>query len=120
MHSILVQIDRCEEMIRLEKKQIHLWSKRLHIALQCFKEYLLTLSYFDKVLSENTAKNFEDNNAIQIEILTEESKELLVTIKSRVIFSKDLYNLESLFLFKRPSFLYSRISRVNVKHAKRL
>jgi hypothetical protein len=82
MHSILVQIERCEEMIRLEKHQIRLWSKRLHIALQCFKEYLLTLSYFDKVLYENSAKDNEHDEGIQIEILNEESKELLVTIKS--------------------------------------
>jgi len=60
-HSIEVYIQRCIEMMRMEKKdksQSRLWSKRMHTSLKCYKENLITLYALEKKIAAfNEANN---------------------------------------------------------------
>lgn len=49
-HSIEIYVQRCIEMMKVEKKQLVLWTKRMHVALKCYKENLITLYSIEKKL----------------------------------------------------------------------
>ena len=51
-HSIEVFIQRCYEMIKVDKKQNKLWAQRMHTSLRCYKESLLLLFVFEKKQKE--------------------------------------------------------------------
>ena len=57
-HSVEIYIQRCIEMMRVEKKQARLWSKRMHTSLKCYKENLISMY----VLEKKIAKFDEENN----------------------------------------------------------
>ena len=61
-HSIEVFIQRCYEMIRVDKKQNKLWAKRMHTSLKCYKENLIFLYSIEKKLKEHNEKNDNDSN----------------------------------------------------------
>ena len=59
-HSIETYIQRCIEMMRMDKKQSRLWSKRMHTALKCYKENLVTLFVLEKKIAAfNEANNIK-------------------------------------------------------------
>lgn len=47
-HKVLQQMEHNFDMVQSDKKKWHLWTKRLHIALQAYKELLFTLNTMDK------------------------------------------------------------------------
>lgn len=51
-HSIEVFIQRCLEMMRVEKKQNRLWAKRMHVSVKCYKENMQTLFVLEKKLAQ--------------------------------------------------------------------
>lgn len=61
-HSVEIYIQRCIEMMRMDKKQSRLWSKRMHTSLKCYKENLITMFVLEKKIA---AFNEEHNVQIQ-------------------------------------------------------
>ena len=57
IHYIQGQIENYSEMLRLEKKKITLWSRRLHLAVRAYQELLMTLSAMDKYSDESVKKS---------------------------------------------------------------
>ncbi|CAF0709541.1 unnamed protein product [Brachionus calyciflorus] len=51
-HSIEVFIQRCFEMMRVEKENNKLWAKRMHTSLKCYKENLVTLFALEKKIAD--------------------------------------------------------------------
>lgn len=51
-HKVLQQMENDFDMIQSDKKKWNLWSKRLHIALQAYRELLFTLNAMDKSTDE--------------------------------------------------------------------
>lgn len=51
-HSIEVFIQRCIEMMKVDKKQNRLWAKRMHTSIKCYKENLMTLFVLEKKLAQ--------------------------------------------------------------------
>jgi hypothetical protein len=52
-----VFIQRCTEMMRMDKKTSRLWAKRMHISLKCYKENLVNLYALEKKISVFNSKN---------------------------------------------------------------
>lgn len=51
-HSIEVFIQRCLEMMRVDKKQDRVWAKRMHSSVKCYKENIQALFMMEKKLSQ--------------------------------------------------------------------
>ncbi|XP_068081977.1 protein timeless homolog [Anabrus simplex] len=47
-HFVQTQLETYYEMMTSDKKKIHLWSRRMHIALRAYQELLMTLMAMDK------------------------------------------------------------------------
>ena len=57
-HSIEIFIQRCNEMMRIEKNLTRLWAKRMHTSLKCYKENLIYLFAMEKkILAFETSNN---------------------------------------------------------------
>ena len=65
-HSIEIFIQRCTEMMRMEKNLTRLWAKRMHTSLRCYKENLIYLFAMEKkILAHDTA--YKQNGPIELE-----------------------------------------------------
>ena len=60
-HSIEIFIQRCKEMMKVEKKQDKLWAKRMQTSFKCYKENLITLFTIEKRLEK-----FRKNNELRL------------------------------------------------------
>ncbi|XP_003739198.1 protein timeless homolog [Galendromus occidentalis] len=43
-HYVQTQVEKCHEMMMTDKRNVHLWVKRLHLHLKTFKQLLMTVS----------------------------------------------------------------------------
>jgi hypothetical protein len=62
-NSIEIYIQRCKDMMKTDKKMDRLWARRMHTALKCYKENLITLFALEKKLSEEVKKNSASERA---------------------------------------------------------
>jgi hypothetical protein len=78
-HSVQVFIDRCKEMMVTDKKQNRLWARRMHTALKCYKENLITLYALEKKISDAEKSHNERNklNNIDLNIDMEDNDRLV-------------------------------------------
>jgi len=138
-HSIEIFIQRCEEMMKVEKKQDKIWAKRMHTSFKCYKENLITLFTIEKRLEkfrndkhneqcEKQSENLvdldwnESENRLRQEnktvdsnenLLDEDSLKILACIKSKS-FSFPLISLG--FLKKSFYLLLLLFYRPNLLH----
>jgi hypothetical protein len=73
-HSIEGFIQRCYEMIKVEKKQNKLWSKRMHAALKCYKENLTLIFLIEKKIKDFEAKASQEQNTQRLSQIDMNSK----------------------------------------------
>ena len=67
-HSIEIFIQRCIEMMRMEKNLTRLWAKRMHTSLKCYKENLIYLFAMEKkILAFETSNKTNGTNQNQVE-----------------------------------------------------
>ena len=59
-HSIEIFIQRCAEMMKMEKKLTRVWSKRMHTAIRCYKENLTVLFALQRKLDRQEKQNDEE------------------------------------------------------------
>jgi hypothetical protein len=70
-HSIEIFIQRCNEMMRIEKNLTRLWAKRMHTSLKCYKENLIYLFAMEKkILAFETSNKPNGANPTQAEKTT--------------------------------------------------
>ncbi len=89
-HSIETFIQRCTEMMRMDKKLSRLWAKRMHISLKCYKENLVNLFALEKKLSafNNSAKQTNVNNASNTEAVNSNEEIALVELAESLMNEK--------------------------------
>lgn len=87
-HTIEVFIQRCYEMIKVDKKQDKLWAKRMHTSLKCYKENLLLLFLVEKKSKEppataltpiatNTVASNKEDDLIDLDDFSKPVKKLI-------------------------------------------
>jgi hypothetical protein len=67
-HSVQIFVDRCKEMMVTDKKQNRLWARRMHTALKCYKENLITLYALEKKISDSEKSENERNKLNNIDL----------------------------------------------------
>lgn len=78
-HSVQIFVDRCKEMMVTDKKQNRLWARRMHTALKCYKENLITLYALEKKISDSEKSHNERNklNSIDLNIDMDDNDRLV-------------------------------------------
>lgn len=56
-HYVQQQMEKCYEMITMDKKSISLWVKRLHLSLRAYNELLQTMLAMDKCLESSVRES---------------------------------------------------------------
>lgn len=88
-HSIQTFIDRCKEMMVTDKKQNRLWARRMHTALKCYKENLITLYALEKKIIDAEKSHFERNKLNNIDLnVDQEDTDKLVDLAEQNYFNE--------------------------------
>lgn len=77
-HFVQQQMEKYFDMISSDKKKLHLWSRRLHLALLAYRELLLTINAMDKSVDgtvRDSAKVIKSNIFYVLEY-----RELILTL----------------------------------------
>lgn len=123
-HFVQQQMENYFDMINTDKKKLHLWSRRLHLALLAYKELLLSICAMDKSPDgsvRDSAKVIKSNIFYVVEyrelILT-----LLVTfdeLKMSQAHLKDLLETQHIFLKMFQAYCGGKEGQIVVEKRKK-